>query len=173
MLLISDTHFDDADCLLMDKGWISPEEHIRIIKKQANKGSTLIHLGDVGNPKWMSAIKAHKVLIMGNHDGASAGFEQYFDEIYRGPLMIAEKILLSHEPIEGITWALNIHGHNHDATCRDDPYHINLASNVAGWKVLSLGKVIESGALKRIKGLHRETIDAAIDRKAKRKGTDV
>ena len=31
--IISDTHFDDSDCKLMDSRWISPEEHISILKK--------------------------------------------------------------------------------------------------------------------------------------------
>ena len=46
--IISDTHFDDADCKFMDPNWISPAEHIAILKKKIHKGDTLIHLGDVG-----------------------------------------------------------------------------------------------------------------------------
>lgn len=35
-------------------------------------------------------------------------------EIYTCPLFIADKILLSHEPVHGLTWCLNIHGHDHN-----------------------------------------------------------
>ena len=38
----------------------------------------------------------------------------HFDEIYTGPLFIAEKILLSHEPVYGLPWCLDIHGHDHN-----------------------------------------------------------
>ncbi len=153
----------------MDPNWIPPEQHIDIIKKAAHKCDTLIHLGDVGNPEWLKQIKAHKVLIMGNHDQSATKFEPYFDEIFTGPLMIAEKILLSHEPIEGIDWALNIHGHDHSRWTKRDQYHLNLASNVVGFQVYSLGEIIKDGALANIKSLHRDTIDTATDRKNKRK----
>ena len=94
----------------MDVNWIEPQEHIDIIKKIVHKCDTLIHLGDVGNPKWLEQIKAYKVLVMGNHDQSATKFKSYFNEIYTGPLFIAEKILLSHEPIiNGSTW-FNIHG---------------------------------------------------------------
>lgn len=40
-----------------------------------------------------------------------------FDEVYTGPLMISDKILLSHEPIEGLPYYMfNIHGHDHSGT---------------------------------------------------------
>ena len=60
--IVSDTHFEDDDCYLMDKDWIAPEEHIRIIKAKVHRNDTLIHLGDVGNPVWLNEIKAYKVL---------------------------------------------------------------------------------------------------------------
>ena len=72
--LISDTHFDDADCKLMDKNWITPEEHINNLSF-LTKNDTLIHLGDVGNPEYLSKLKCYKVLIMGNHDQGRKNFE--------------------------------------------------------------------------------------------------
>ena len=167
--MISDTHFEDDDCKLMDKDWIKPEEHIEIIKKYAHKCDTLIHLGDVGNPEWMKQIKARKVLIMGNHDVSVTKFEPYFDEVFSGPLMIAEKLILSHEPIEGIDWAFNIHGHDHDSRNKGDNLHMNLAANVVGFQVFSLGDLIKSGLLSNVKSLHRDTIDTATQKKEKRK----
>ena len=35
--IISDTHFEDEDCKLMDVNWIEPQEHIDIIKKIVHK----------------------------------------------------------------------------------------------------------------------------------------
>lgn len=168
--LISDTHFEDDDCFLMDKNWICPQEHVDILKESVHKCDTLIHLGDVGNPEWMNQIKAHKVLIMGNHDTARTKYEPYFDEVFDGPLMIAEKILLSHEPIQGISWAFNIHGHDHSQLNKGDDFHLNLASNVVGWQAVSLKDIIRAGKLNKIKSLHRETIDNATKQKICRKG---
>ena len=43
-----------------------------------------------------------------------------FDEVYEGPLMIAEKIILSHEPIVNCPpWMFNIHGHVHTKSKND------------------------------------------------------
>jgi calcineurin-like phosphoesterase family protein len=172
--IISDTHFEDSDCELMDPEWVTPQEQVDIINKIVRKTDTLIHLGDVGNPEWIKKIKAdYKVLIMGNHDVGASKYKEYFDEIYTGPLFIADKILLSHEPIPGISFALNIHGHNHvsqlpmgkvgeyNFTMADVNTHINLAANVCGYTPKSLSKIIDSGALKNISSIHRQTIDLA------------
>lgn len=157
--LISDTHFDDDDCKLMDEKWISPEEHLKNLS-HINKNDTLIHLGDVGNPEYMNKLKCHKVLIMGNHDQSSEKFIPYFDEVYTGSLIIAEKIILSHEPLD-INWAFNIHGHDHNKENKGDQYHLNLASNVVNYQPYSLSKIIKSGVLKNVKSIHRITIDRA------------
>lgn len=176
--IISDTHFEDSDCELMDPDWVTPQEQVDIINSKVMKGDTLIHLGDVGNPEWMSKIKAqYKVLITGNHDGNASKYKDYFDEIYTGPLFIADKILLSHEPIPGISFALNIHGHNHASklpmgevgefnfTMMDVNTHINLAANVCNYTPRNLSEIIKSGALKNIDSIHRQTIDLAGMRK--------
>lgn len=159
--IISDTHFEDADCKLMDANWISPQEHVDIIKRVAHKNDTLIHLGDVGNPKWMEQIKAYKVLIMGNHDQSATKFKPYFDEVYTGPLFIAEKILLSHELINGGNWWFNIHGHDHNKENDFSWNEINLASNVVNFSVFDLATAIKGGMLKSTDGIHRDTIDKA------------
>jgi len=157
---ISDTHFDDADCRLMDPDWLTPKEHLKRINHLVKKNDTVVHLGDVGNPKyihWMDGKR--KILILGNHDAGASNFKDYFDEIYSGPLIIAEKIILSHEPID-VPWALNIHGHNHGNSAQDER-HLNCASNVAGYLPINLKEVILSGALKRIDSIHRLAINEA------------
>lgn len=165
--IISDTHFEDADCKLMDKDWILPQEHVKAIKERVHKTDTLIHLGDVGNIEYFSQIPGYKVLIMGNHDQGVKKYKEVFDEVYQGPLFIADKLLLSHEPILSEYW-FNVHGHDHSNENKEEINHINLASNVYGYKVFNLGKEIEKGLLKDVENIHRHTIDKATERKQKR-----
>lgn len=165
--LISDTHFDDDDCHYMDPFWITPEEQVEIINKVVGKKDTLIHLGDVGNPKYISQIKSeYKILILGNHDKKS-DYKNLFNEIYTGPLFIADRILLSHEPITGLPWCLNIHGHDHNnfEKYMNGCKHLNLAANVCSYTPVSLGKLIKNGILSDIEGIHRITINSASRRK--------
>lgn len=165
--VLSDLHFDDLDCKLMDPSWITPREQIAIINKHVMKNDTFICLGDVGKPDYMKKIRANKkILILGNHD-TRGRYEKYFDEIYAGPVFVAEKILLSHEPVYGLPWCLNIHGHDHNNM---EPYkegckHINLAANVCGYTPINLGKLIKEGVLSDIQNIHRMTIDSAMMRK--------
>lgn len=168
IFILSDLHFDDEDCRLMDPDWISPEEQLTIINKVVAKGDTFVCLGDVGNPKYVPMIKAKKkILLLGNHDARGA-YKDLFDEVYAGPLFIADKILLSHEPVYGLSWCLNIHGHDHNNVekYREDCKHINLAANVCGFTPVNLGKLIKDGVLSDIEGIHRKIIDRATERKA-------
>ena len=133
------------------------------------KNDTFICLGDVGKPEYIKDIKTRKkILILGNHD-AKGVYANYFDEIYTGPLFIAEKILLSHEPVYGLPWCLNIHGHDHNNV---EPYkegckHINLAANVCGYTPINLGKIIREGVLADVPSIHRMTIDRASEKRKK------
>lgn len=155
--IISDTHFEDEDCKLMDPNWPTSEEYINGIRG-ISKNDTVIHLGDVGNPVWMDKIKGYKVLIMGNHDESASRFTDYFDEVYTGPLIIAEKILLSHEPILHYGF-FNIHGHNHNI-CSHYTNHMNCAANVVNYKKINLKTdIIDKGYLKNVKSIHRTEID--------------
>lgn len=174
--LISDTHFDDSDCKLMNPNWITPQEHMEILKKKIHKGDTLIHLGDVGEASYLDELKCYKVLITGNHDVLSK-VASHFDEVYNGPLFIADRILLSHEPIYGMEkFALNIHGHVHNGytiAWYDDGEklinsHLNLASDVAQYQPCNLGELIKSGLLSDKVNYHRLTIDYATEHSMKK-----
>lgn len=154
--LISDTHFDDPDRDFMGYE-ISTEQHFQYIIETCHKNDTLIHLGDIGNKEYFKKIKSHKVLILGNHDRRPEYYGDCFDEIYDGPLFVADKILLSHEPILGDCW-LSIHGHDHSGWTVGSN-HINLAANVVGYKPISLGNIIKMGSLKEIPSIHRIAID--------------
>jgi calcineurin-like phosphoesterase family protein len=130
-------------------------------------------LGDVGDPTLFKEIKAHKVLIMGNHDETASKFNNYFDEIYTGPLWIAEKLVLSHEPISVTSLitkrpiAINIHGHDHAGEYYDD-FHINITQNTFGYEPLNLKEFIKEGHLKKVNSIHREIIDKATQKKKDR-----
>ena len=160
----------------MAPGWITPEEQIKRINSKVKGNDTFVCLGDVGNIKYIPIIKARrKILILGNHDrGASTYLKKddngMFDEVYAGPLFISDKILISHEPVYGLPWCLNIHGHDHNnvGPYREDCKHINLAANVCDFTPVNLGKLIKEGVLSDVSSIHRMTIDSAIDRKVKR-----
>lgn len=166
--MISDTHFGDSDCKYMDKNWIEPQEQIDIINTRVFKNDYLIHLGDVGSAEWVEKIKCqNRVLILGNHDKPSQ-YEGLFKEVYSGPLFIADRILLSHEPIFGLeSICLNIHGHDHYGMHHDR--HVNLAVNVNGYMPENLGALIKTGGLADIPSIHRTTIDLANRAKAEKR----
>ena len=94
-----------------------------------------------------------------------------FDEVYEGPLMIAEKLILSHEPVD-IPWAYNIHGHDHTGR-KSDKRHLNVCSDVINYTPINFNQFMKSGALAHIDTIHRETIDKAIVRKKKRGGKPI
>ncbi len=145
----------------MDPNWISAREQVSIINSVVRKGDTFICLGDVGDPQYVPLIHARrKVLLLGNHDARGA-YKSVFDEVYAGPLLIAEKILLSHEPIYGLPWCLNIHGHDHYNVeeYKEGCKHLNLAANVCNYTPVNLGNLIKSGLLSDIKNIHRMVID--------------
>ena len=91
-----------------------------------------------------------------------------FDEVYEGALIVGEKLILSHEPITGLTWAMNLHGHVHDKRAKTDAYHINCCSDVIGYEPINLTQKLKQGIMARIASIHRQTIDKATERKARR-----
>ena len=146
----------------MDPNWPYAIEYTKRIKAQIGNRSTIIHLGDVGDPAYMKYLPGYKVLIAGNHDKGSSVYEKYFDEIFTGPLFISEKLLLSHEPIYGFDWCFNIHGHDHNFKHVGDANHMNITANVVGYRAVNLWTdVIRMGYLRHVDGLHRVTINAA------------
>lgn len=190
--LYSDPHFGDFESytfrgLTTDK---TKEEldkfQVDRINKFVNKNDTIIFLGDIGDPVPLKKIKGHKVLITGNHDRGAAFYREYFDEIYTGCLTISDRIILSHEPIEGCPpFLFNIHGHDHNGTdfkeyvFRDcdavssekiainalaaaKQYKLNRFNVCAEWinyKPVALKDIINSGVLSNIPTIHRDYLD--------------
>ena len=97
---------------------------------------------------------------------------QLFDEVYTGPLMVGEKLLLSHEPIENLDWAFNIHGHDHAGAGRKN--HLNCCIDAhkkqfgLEWEPINMNQIMKTGLLAHTESIHRLTIDNATERKAKR-----
>ena len=95
-----------------------------------------------------------------------------FDEVYDGPLFISDKILLSHEPIYGLPFCVNIHGHVHNGVHKyldeNGGQHINIASDVVSFLPIDLGMMIKNGILSNIPNIHRIAIDKAIKNPIKR-----
>lgn len=91
-----------------------------------------------------------------------------FDEVYTGPIIISEKLLLSHEPINMIPWAYNLHGHVHDRRVKNNGNHFNVCADVIGYEPINFNKWMKEGHLAHIVSIHRETIDNATVRAKKR-----
>lgn len=91
-----------------------------------------------------------------------------FDEVYTGVLVIGEKLMLSHEPIKGCDWCMNIHGHDHSRSHKNDIYHFNVNADVIGYDPINFNKFMKEGHLAHIVSIHRDTIDNATARAKKR-----
>ena len=164
--IMSDTHFEDEDCQLMDPNWIGPKKQIEILNNKIHKNDTLILLGDIGNSEWVKMIKGRKILITGNHDIVHK-YKDIFDEVYDGPLFIAPKILLSHEPIFGLQFCVNVHGHDHGGSMRYFDNcgckHVNVAANICGYAPINLKEEIKNGLISKTNNIHRITINRAAE----------
>lgn len=115
--------------------------------------------------------------ISNEWDFASAPFSYWYvvadnngcDMVISGPLTLGEKLILSHEPIPNLNWALNIHGHTHSGPIQQDLYHYNVCVDVMGPTPLNLNQFLKGGPTAHIQPLHRQIIDTATIRARKRK----
>lgn len=88
-----------------------------------------------------------------------------FDEVYEGPLMINDRLILSHEPIEGLPeYLFNIHGHDHSNWYKANN-HLNVCAELIKYTPINLTSLLKEGLLKNTGSIHRAIIDRAIDRK--------
>lgn len=92
-----------------------------------------------------------------------------FDEVYTGPLIIGEKLILSHEPVD-TPWAANIHGHCHSPNHKDGPNQYNICPDATrDFNPVPLAQILKhSGFLSHVQSLHRDTINNATKRARKR-----
>lgn len=89
------------------------------------------------------------------------------DEVYEGVLMLGEKLILSHEPVD-FQFALNVHGHVH-AFGSEDKMHYNVCAEHISYHPVPITEIIKSGILKEVPNIHRITIDKQVERANKRK----
>ena len=169
----SDPHFGDEESWLLRKQFVRATDNVEAfdnlqiatINKTCGKNDTLVILGDVGNIECVKKLKAKKkILILGNHDRGASYYTDVFDEIYTGPVIIAEKLILTHEPID-FPYAVNIHGHDHSNHGFKDGLHINCCAEHINYTPICLSNIVKSGLLKNTINIHREAIDKAKDRK--------
>ena len=162
--IYSDTHFDDEELATGVRNRPSAEEQVKLINSKVGRKDTLILLGDVGNIEWAKKLRGYKILIAGNHDAGLSNYEGIFDEVYGGPLMIGEKLILSHEPIN-VPWAINLHGHCHQGSFNPDIYHYNFCSDVINYTPINFNQWMKQGHLSKIESLHRTIINKATKKK--------
>lgn len=164
--IYSDPHFGDKELAAGVKGRPTAEEQVKMINAKVGRKDTLIILGDIGDIEYAKKLRGYKVLICGNHDVGHTKYAEVFDEIYAGPVFIADRLVLSHEPIM-LDFAFNIHGHNHSSVIQDGK-HLNVCSDMIGYTPINFNQFVKSGALAKVPSIHRVTIDGATKRKQKR-----
>lgn len=164
--IYSDPHFGDKELATGVKGRPTAEEQVKMINAKVGRKDTLIILGDIGDIEYAKKLRGYKVLVCGNHDVGHTKYAEVFDEIYAGPVFIADRLVLSHEPIM-LDFAFNIHGHNHSSVIQDGK-HLNVCSDMIGYTPINFNQFVKSGALAKVPSIHRVTIDGATERKQKR-----
>lgn len=94
-----------------------------------------------------------------------------FDEVYEGPLMVNDRLILSHEPIEGLPkYMFNIHGHDHSRWYKADNA-LNVCAEHINYTPVNLLSLLKNGLLKDTLSIHRTAINRANKRK-KQKGSN-
>lgn len=95
----------------------------------------------------------------------------YFDEVYEGILVISDKILLSHEPVNCPHLMFNIHGHVHSMPGNRQNFinSLNVCAENIDYTPVSLTSIVKSGLLSNVPNIHRITIDNATKRKNSKK----
>ena len=163
--IFSDPHFGDADIKKAYPNRPSDEDLVKLINSKVGRKDTLILLGDIGDVEYAKQLRGYKVLIAGNHDAGMTNYSDVFKEVYSGALIIGEKLVLSHEPVE-IPWMFNIHGHDHAGAHRKN--HLNVCADACGYTPINLNQYLKSGPLSKVESIHRLTIDKATEQKKKR-----
>ena len=158
-----------------DKGADKYKRIINTVVRCPDCGCT--KLVSLGNNDGMSLYKTQCTKC--HYIGYTFGTDFYgeednhlFDEVYSGPLMISDKIILSHEPIIPCPeYLVNLCGHvhakAHNFKVKKIQYY-NFCAEAINYKPVSLGELIKNGLLSKVKDIHRVTVDGAITRKAKK-----
>lgn len=171
--IIADTHFSDPDIEKAYPNRPTDEHLVKLINSKVGKKDLLLILGDVGDLEFAKQLRGYKVLIMGNHDVGRTNYESIFHEVYEGPLMLGEKLLLSHEPVN-VPWAFNIHGHIHAGKhLHKGGMNVCIDADGMNYYPINLNSALKSGLLAKVETLHRDTINTATQRRKKRGGKKI
>lgn len=98
-------------------------------------------LNTVSTTEWIKSLNGFKFLIKGNHDPKTntAYRKMGFSEVYDHPILLGNKYLLSHEPVEAYMPGLvNIYGHLHDKAVNDSPNRFCCCVEQTDYKPISL-----------------------------------
>ena len=172
----SDPHFYDEEIFFLRNDYVSDQEQINRINSKVGKKDVLFILGDVGDVTFIKRLRGYKILVMGNHDRGKSNYTRkvvdgidnhLFDEVYEGVVMLNNKILLSHEPVN-LPFVFNIHGHDHsNIEAYDSDLHLNVCAEHINYTPVSLNELVKNGYFKDVPDIHRMTIDKAINKKQK------
>lgn len=166
--VISDLHFGEEDLKEAFAARPSDEQLVQNINSKVGRKDLLIILGDVGDLEYAKKLRGYKILIAGNHEKGLTAAKEVFDEVYAGPVILSEKLVLSHEPIK-VNGMFNLHGHNHHGKAYNGGNAYNVCADINGYQPLHLNNWMKQGYLANVKTLHRSTIDTATKRSKKNK----
>lgn len=169
--IYSDPHFNDEDAALYRRDYIGDDEQVKRINSKVGKKDVIFILGDIGDVEYVKKIKGYKILVMGNHDRGKSYYQRkivdgvdnhLFDEVYSGVVVLNEKLLLSHEPVSGLPFIFNIHGHNHiDFSRKKDKTRLNVCAEYINYTPISINSLYKNGMLKDVISIHRLAIEEA------------
>jgi len=157
-----------------DKGVTNYRREVNTVEKFSNENMTAED-ATLLNMYTMAAINGDKqafrkanTYVLSKYTTVETVDNKLFDEVYEGPLMINDKIILSHEPIENLPpYMFNIHGHDHSNWEGGNPNRMNMCAEFIDYTPVNLKSIIEGGKLKDVPSIHRVAIDRAIKRKSK------
>lgn len=147
---VSDFHFGHTNILKFERSHFATiEDHdktlLKLWKDNIHDDDIVYFLGDFGNlndedAQNFKSLKGKKFMIIGNHDKKSIDYykDRYgFNDVYKTPIYLHKRIVLSHDPIKVNDDVINIHGHLHNAVL-DLPNYINVNVHELQYKFLPI-----------------------------------
>ena len=156
--LISDSHWGHFNIIkYSERPFSSVEEMNKTLidnwNSVVNKNDRVFHLGDVSffgkteMNKLLLQLRGRKILIKGNHDNHSNQWylDVGFSEVYNHSIVMYDKFILSHKPIEigDMGNFINIHGHIHEKTM-DNSSYVNVSVEHIDYTPIKFDEIIRS-----------------------------
>ena len=165
--IISDLHFGEDDLKEAFPKRPTDEELVKRINAKVGRKDLLIVLGDVGDLECAKKLKGYKVLVAGNHEKGLTAAKEIFNEVYAGPVIISEKLILSHEPI-AVQGMYNLHGHIHQGK-PEGKKSFNFCADINNYEPIHFNSWMKEGHLAKVSTIHRNTINTATIRSKRKK----